>query len=144
MRTMQFSLFANPVVALEGCEANLKDAMASVAAESKLSREQGCDRMNTLADASGIRLCANARCLSIALFEKWLNPADREHVPSIKAVQVFCCVYQTIKPWCALLQSFNVHVLGPEDMRFYNIGKAQVKFEEAKEQLKKAKARAKL
>lgn len=99
--------------------------------------------MNELAGAAGIRLCANAKSLSLPLFEKWLNPADREHIPSIKAVQVFCCVYRTAKPWEALLQIFSVHALGPEDMRFYHMGKAQFEFEQAREHLKKAKARAK-
>ena len=57
MRAVQLSLFADPIAALKGCEASVKAAMGSVAAASGLSREQGCDRMNGLADASGIRLC---------------------------------------------------------------------------------------
>jgi len=139
---MRLSLFT-PVAPLAALDSSLKDAMAAVVDESALSRAQGCDEMNTLALAAGIRLCANARNLSLPLFEKWLNPADREHMPGIKAVQVFCCVYRTAKPWEVLLQPFGIRALGPEDMRFYHIGKAQVAFETAREHLKKTKAGAK-
>lgn len=143
MQAIQLSLFT-PIAQLAGLDAAIKAAMAVAADESTLSRAQGCDKMNALAESAGLRLCTNARSLSLPLFEKWLNPADREHVPNIKAVQVFCCVYRTAKPWEALLQTFGIHVLGPEDMRFYHIGKAQVEFETAKEHLKKAKAKTKL
>lgn len=141
-KVIQLSLFS-PIAQLAGLDAAIKGAMAAAADESKMSRAQGCDKMNELAAAAGIRLCANAKALSLPLFEKWLNPADREHIPSVKAVQVFCCVYQTATPWEGILQAFGMHALGPEEMRFYYIGKAQHEFEQAKDTLKKAKARAK-
>lgn len=141
-KTIQLSLFS-PIAQLAGLDAAIKDAMSVAADESVMSRAQGCDKMNELAAAAGIRLCANAKSLSLPLFEKWLNPADREHIPNTKAVQVFCCVYRTARPWEAMLQTFGIHALGPEEMRFYHIGKAQHEFEQAKETLKKAKARAK-
>ena len=89
MSTVQLSLFSDPIAALEGCEASVKAAMAVVAAASKLSREQGCDRMNGLAEASGLRLCASADRLSLAMFEKWLNP-DAPQMPSVKAIRDHC------------------------------------------------------
>lgn len=141
-KAIQLSLFS-PIAQLAGLDAAVKGAMAAAADASEMSRAQGCDKMNKLAAAAGIRLCVNAKSLSLPLFEKWLNPADREHIPSIKAVQVFCSVYQTVTPWEATLQAFGIHALGPEEMHFYYIGKAQHDFEQAKETLKKAKARAK-
>jgi len=143
MQSIRLSLFT-PVAQLAGLDSSLKAALEAAADESSLSRAQACDEMNALALAAGIRLCANAKSLSLPLFEKWLNPADREHMPSIRAVQVFCCVYRTAKPWETLLQPFGIYALGPEDMRFYHVGKAQVAFETAREHLKKTKARAKL
>lgn len=142
MQAIQLSLFS-PIASLAGLDSAVKAAMAEVADESKMSRAQGCDSMNKLAAAAGIRLCANAKSLSLPLYEKWLNPADREHVPSFKAVQVFCCVYHTFKPWEASLQAFGIHVLEPEEMRFYHIGKAQVEYERAKKSLKASKEKAK-
>ena len=142
MRTMQLSLFANPIAALEGCESSVKGAMAEVAAASKLSREQGCDRMNGLAEASGLRLCANADRLSLAIFEKWLNP-DAPQMPRVKASQVFCCVYQSSKPWEVLLEAMGKQVLGPDEMHFYKVGKDLLEFEKAKKSLKASKERAK-
>lgn len=141
MRSVQLSLFTNPIAALEGCEASVKGAMAEVAAASRLSREQGCDRMNGLAEASGIRLCANAGRLSLAIFEKWLN-SDASQMPSVKAIQVFCCVYQSSKPWEVLLETMGKHVLGSEEMHFYKVGKDLLEYEQARKKLKASKEQA--
>lgn len=141
MRSVQLSLFTNPIAALEGCESSVKAAMAEVAATSKLSREQGCDRMNGLADASGLRLCPNADRLSLAVFEKWLNK-DAPQMPSVKAIQVFCCAYQSSKPWEVLLEVMGKHVLGPEDMHFYKVGKDLLEYEQAKKKFRASKEQA--
>lgn len=141
MSAVQLSLFADPIAALKGCEASVKAAMGSVAAASGLSREQGCDRMNGLADASGIRLCANAERLSLAMYEKWLNP-DAPQMPGVKAIQVFCCVYQSSRPWEVLLHAMGMHALGPEDMHFYKVGKNLIEYEQARKNLKASKEQA--
>lgn len=142
MRTVQLSLFTDPIAALEGCESSVKAAMAEVAAASTLSREQGCDRMNGLAQPAGIRLCANADRLSLAMFEKWLNP-DAPQMPGVKAIQVFCCVYRSSRPWEVLLEAMGKHALGPDEMHFYKVGKDLLEFEKAKRSLKASKERAK-
>jgi len=71
----------------------VKAAMNKAARANALSREQICDRMSDLATEHGIRLQAgNSRRLAPATLEKWLNVADRDHVPGLRALVVFCKV----------------------------------------------------
>lgn len=85
----QHSLFGPGLDVLQA----VKAAMNRAARGSSLSREQICDRMSELAAEHGIRLQAgNSRRMAPATLEKWLNPAEREHVPGLRALVVFCRV----------------------------------------------------
>lgn len=83
----QLSLFGPSLDVLQA----VKAAMNRAAKGSSLSREQICDRMSEVAAEHGVRLQAgNALRMAPATLEKWLNPADREHVPGLRALVVFC------------------------------------------------------
>lgn len=85
----QLSLFGPGLDVLQA----VKAAMNRAAKGSALSREQICDRMSEVAVEHGIRLQAgNSWRMAPATLEKWLNPADREHVPGPRALVVFCKV----------------------------------------------------
>ena len=136
MQTRQLSLFDSPSASVAGLDAVVKASMATVAAASNLSREQICDRMEVIANRSGVRICPAAKRLSVALLEKWLNPAEREHMPSIRAVQIFCIAMNTSVPWEAVLHSMGLGVLTPEILRVYKIGQAQLDLEAARKRLR--------
>lgn len=109
---------------------------------SGLSRDQVCDRMEAVASKHGVRICANAKRLSVALLEKWLNPAEREHMPGIRAVQVFCIALDTFAPWQVLLEGMGLSVLTPKIHHVYKIGQAQLELEAARKRLRKLKDKA--
>lgn len=132
MHTIQLSLFQGTTASLAGLESALKASMASIVAAGPLSREQVCDRMESIAAKNGVRICPNAKRLSVALFEKWLNPAEREHIPSIKAVQVFCIAMETFAPWAVILEGLGLGILTPEISHVYKIGQAQLDLESAR------------
>lgn len=140
--SIQLSLLNSPAASLAGLEPAVKAAMAAVVSTSGLSREQVCDRMEAVASRHGIRICANAKRLSVALFEKWLNPAEREHMPGIRAVQVFCIALDTFAPWQVLLEGMGLGVLTPEISHVYKIGQAQLDLEAARKRLRKLKDKA--
>lgn len=144
MQAVQLSLFINPQDAMRHLDADLKASLAGVIDESRYSREQACDRLNQVAESASVRLCPNAQRLSLPLFEKWLNPSNHEHMPSVRAVQVFCVAFNTCKPWEVLLRALGFAVLDPEGMRIYNVGKAQLEYEAAKQNLRTSKAKAKI
>lgn len=142
MHTIQLSLFQGTTASLAGLESALKASMASIVAAGPLSREQVCDRMESIAAKNGVRICPNAKRLSVALFEKWLNPAEREHIPSIKAVQVFCIAMETFAPWAVILEGLGLGILTPEISHVYKIGQAQLDLESARKRLRNLKDKA--
>jgi hypothetical protein len=88
MKSQQLSLLdlpADPTAAV-------KAAMARSVRESGKSRAEVLDVINSLAASAGIRLSKNAKNLSPDTWEKWLNPADREHLPSLAALTIICRV----------------------------------------------------
>ena len=87
----QDSLFDGFGAQAAGLITRIKVAMARSVEESGLSREQALDRMNALAQSAGVKLTGgSAKDLSLATFEKWLNPAERDHIPGILAINTFC------------------------------------------------------
>lgn len=77
---------------LADVERGIAEAMWQGAKESPMSREQIVDRMNEIAVKQGRKLTTgNAKELSLAMFDKWLNPAE-SHTPSFYALGVFAKV----------------------------------------------------
>jgi len=104
---------------LEYCEqyacnvdAAVKAAMRQAAKDSPLSRDQICERMNLIAENAGFRLGGgNAKALSLALLEKWLNPLEREHTPPLRALAVFCRALDTVEPLRAVAHPLGAHII---------------------------------
>ncbi len=84
-------------------DAAVKAVMRQAAKDSPYSREQICDRMNEIAESAGMRIGGgNAKALSLAMLEKWLAPMEREHVPPLRALVVFCRAVGTVEPLRAM------------------------------------------
>ncbi len=97
MNSGQYSLFGPSL----NVDASVKAAMNQAARASSLSREQITDKMNELAEASGVRLNGNGK-LAVATLEKWLNPYAREHCPTLRGLVVFCMAVGTLTPLSVL------------------------------------------
>lgn len=110
--TRQITLFQDQCVDLEPL---IKAAMHQSAKDSGLSREQLCDRMNTIAHLSGLKLNKNARKLSCEMLDKWLNRAERDHFPSLNALQVFMLATGDHTPLQALARALGADCVSPEE-----------------------------
>jgi hypothetical protein len=111
----QLKLFASPTL---NVLRDVKTAMASAYKECGMSREELCDRMNDLADRYGVCLVGGrGQKLTMPTIEKWLNPEDREHFPSIKALPVFCAVTNDIAPMRAMIEPLGWQIIGDQDAR---------------------------
>lgn len=98
-KAIQLSLLDEAPARLAGLNQLIKAAMNRAAGKSRMSREQILDRMNELAEACGNRLGnGNTKSLALATLEKWLNPAEREHMPSALAIVVFCAATGSVAP----------------------------------------------
>jgi hypothetical protein len=135
----QLSLFETDVSAeLAMLMVRTKSAMRTAAAECGLSRDEICDRMNMIAQNAGVSLSrGNAKSVTLATLEKWLNPAAQEHQPSIVAVNVFCMAVKSIVP---LEVSLNLHGCGvqtPEDKKLRDYADAIITERKARKRKRK-------
>jgi len=68
--------------------------------------------MNEIAESSGARLGGgNSPRLTLPVLEKWLNPMDREHLPSLKALAAFCRAVDSAEPLRAIAAPLGLSVI---------------------------------
>ena len=119
----------------------LKECMASVVAGSGLSREEFLERMNELADRFGVRLMkGNGRGLTMATFEKWLNPADKEHIPSPTVLPVFCQVGGSIAPLQVMAGPVGAMIIDEQDKVLLQWAREYQRARDARQKMKKLEA----
>lgn len=136
-QTNQLSLFAPGL----DTDPAVKAAMREVARTCGLSREQICDRMNELAGQAGIRLGGgNAKSLAVATLEKWLNPLDREHIPSARAIGVFCRAVGSFEPLQALAAPHGLRLIDEEQARKLRMAEIEEEMEALKRERQRLKA----
>jgi len=101
-------------------DADIAASMARIVEASGLSRATAVDRLNEAARRYGVRLCGgNAEALTLATLEKWLNPNEPKNVPSMRALNLFCHVFQATEPLDLLARSHGLgwRVINGEDAR---------------------------
>ena len=141
-REIQLSLLAHgdAQAKLAGFNPAIKVAMQHAVSEARpiLSREQILDRMNGIAASAGVKLTmGNARSLSLPTLDKWLNPADREHLPSILALHIFCLAIGNLAPFCLILGLHGCELMTPEDKRLRNYGLACIESKQKRKVLRR-------
>ncbi len=116
----------------------MRAAMNRSAGEDETGRKQLVDRLNTVSRDAGIRLTAgNAKAISKDTLDKWLNPNDRDHTPSVAAVAAFCCATRDPAPMRVLLRVLGLDLMTEEDRKLRDYGRACL----AEREARKAKKR---
>lgn len=93
-------------------------AMNEAAARSGLSRDQILDKMNDLADRSGVKLVGGAgKRVSLDTLDKWLNPAETGRNIPLKALPIFCAAVADATPLAVLAAPLRVKVITEEEAR---------------------------
>lgn len=119
----------------------LKESLAAMVRESGLSRDEFVDRMNLLAERFGVRLVrGNGRGLSMATFEKWINPEDNTHNPCVAALPIFCQVGGSIAPLAVLAGPVGVKVIDDSEQRLLKWAREYHKARSARQAMKKLEA----
>ncbi|WP_027192850.1 hypothetical protein [Megalodesulfovibrio gigas] len=127
----QLSLFENQ---LPDVEPLLKAAMHRAAKRCGLSREQIVDKMNEIAAIGGYRLNRNARALTLDVFEKWLNPAERDYVPGHNAVHAFVLAVNDPEPLRVTSGLHGYELVGGEDLKILRAAKIDREIKNLKRQ----------
>lgn len=119
----------------------LKESMAEAARECGLSRDEIVDQMNDLAERYGVLLVkGNGRRLQLATLEKWLNPGDKQHMPSIKAMPVFCAVVNSVEPMRMLIEPLGFRVIDDKDARLLAWAEHYQSAKQSRKEMKKIEA----
>jgi hypothetical protein len=134
----QLKLFNQPTL---NVLRDVKAAMATAYKESGMSRDELCDLMNELADRCGVCLAGGrGQRLAVTTLEKWLNPEDKEHLPSIKALPVFCAATGSIEPVRAILGPLGWQIIGDQDARLLTWARHYHRAKSHREQMRKLEA----
>ena len=122
---------------LSGLVPAMRAAMNRAAGEDEAGRKQLVDRLNAVARDAGIRLTAgNTKAISKDTLDKWLNPNDRDHTPSVAAVVAFCCATRDPAPLRVLLRVLGLDVMTEEDRKMRDYGRACLNEREARKRKK--------
>jgi len=134
----QLSLFeADQSAELAMLMSSVKSAMNRAASQCGLSRDEITDRMNKIAQSAGVSLSrGNARSVTLATLEKWLNPSNSEHQPSILVLNVFCIAVKSVEPLAAMLRPHGCGVMTPQDKKLRDYADAILKEREARKRKK--------
>lgn len=90
-------------------DADIALSMDRIVTGAGLSRAEAVDQLNAAARRYGVRLTSgSAKELGLATFEKWLNPNESEYVPSTRALNLFCHVFQSPEPLDLLVRSHGL------------------------------------
>ncbi len=120
---------------------DLKAAMAMAADASGLSREALCDRINELADRYGVRLVkGTGQHLTMATFEKWLNPEDKERVIPAKGLPVFCAATGRIEPMQVLVAPLGWRVIDDKQAKLLELAELDREVKRQRARMKKLEA----
>ena len=140
----QLSLFGDQALLLGGLNQAVKAAMAAAAADSGLSREHILDRMNATAEAAGVRLTTgNARSLALATLEKWLAPAEREHLPSALAIVAFCRAVRDWRALAVLATACGCRIVTADEEHYLRLGRAYHESKRARAAMREIEAKLK-
>lgn len=121
----QNGLFDSAALQAAGLVPRIKAAMRVCVESSGMSREQVLDRMNDICLSAGVKLTqGNSKALGLATLDKWLNVADRDHMPGILALNVFCAAIKNTTPFDIQLAMHGCEVMTPEGRIERDYGRA--------------------
>ncbi len=148
MKAEQLSLFSefgggshnsSSALHLGGLSSTLKASMqrALASAAPHLSRAQLVDRMNEIAKYHGVKITTGrTKLLTTNILDKWLAPNDTDDMPPILAVEVFMMAIGSFAPLEAFAEFNGCKVMGPDEVAFYEYGKAKFESKERAKELR--------
>lgn len=120
--------------------AGLKEAMNGAARRSGLSRGEIVDRMNDLARRYGAHLVKGKGGLTLATFEKWLNPKSLDHVPTVQAIPIFCAVVKDNSALGSLAGPLGAKVIDEKDSRLLEWARESHRIKQSRKRMRQIEA----
>ena len=111
----------------------IKRILRLVLSASNLSRDQVVDRMNDLSSREGIK-----GSISKATLDSWTKDSDPARLPSITQLILFCSIMETTEPMRPIIATLGGELLGPEDLKVFKYGKAEIEKKKAMKRARRA------
>ncbi len=133
----QASLFDDFATRLGGLDAAIAKAMHQAFTECGLSKDEVVDMMNAAALDAQVKLTkGNARELTVATFEKWLSANEVHHLPSTRAINIFCRVVKDLTPLAVQLVVHDAEIMTARQKTIYDIGEAYIANKKSRKRMK--------
>ena len=124
-------------------DADIAMSMDRIVEATGLSRAEAVDRLNEAARRYGVRLASgSAKELGLATFEKWLNPKESEYMPTIRALNLFCHVFEAQGPLDLLARSHGLgwRIINGEDAKLLELARTERQIKALRERKRKIEA----
>ena len=127
---------------LAGLLPQIRAAMNVAAARDLEGRKMLVEKINTVARREAVALTAGGgKSVSLEQVNKWLQPAEKGHAPSLDALVCFCVATGDASPLKPLLSMLRLVAVSREDLEYLEYGKACVALREVREKKKKLEAK---
>lgn len=127
---------------LAGVMPAIRAGMNRAAARYEPGRKELVDAINETARREGVALTSGGgKQISKEVLDKWLQPGERGHAPGLEAIMCFCLAVKDYSPLEAIWKPFGLVLMPADDLRYLKLGKAQARYEEARAELKNARAK---
>lgn len=127
---------------LAGVMPEIRARMNAVAKRYEPGRDILAEVVTETAQNEGIGITPKGgKAITAEQLKKILQPKDGEHEPLLTLILCFCLATKDFSPLEAIWKPFGLVLIPAEKLRFLALGEAQAKYEEARAELKDARAR---
>lgn len=143
----QYSLFDLPhadlddAVGLAGLMPSIRAAMNRVAGKDEECRKQLVETINAVAKRESVPLTkGGGKAIEKTTLDKWLQPSEQGHAPSLEAIIIFCLATGDASPLKPVLTLLGLEAVARDELRYLAYGKACATMKNARQQLRKAES----
>jgi hypothetical protein len=127
---------------LAGLMPAIRARMNSIAARDSEGRKKLIDRINEVAQREALSLSqGGGKTISLDVLNKWLQPSDRAHMPSLEAVVCFCIATGDSSPFQPLLKAMGLTVIPANKLEYLEYGETCAALRQANKRKKSLEAK---
>lgn len=147
MKQKQASLFditslPEEAVGLAGMMPAIRAAMNRTASEYEPGRKLLVDAVIEIAKREAVPMTpGGGKAVTQDMLDKWLQPSDRGHAPSLEMIMCFCLATGDASPIKPILQLLGLCAVSQRDFEYLEYGKACAAARAARETKRKLEAR---
>lgn len=103
----------------------LKASMRQAISESRYSREQIVDRMNSIAASEGLKT-GRSNKVSLAALDAWVAESKEGNVISVGLLPAFCLAADTLLPLKVLASCLQADVIDHKEVKVLSLAKMEI------------------